>query len=103
MEKRLYRLLNEMNISYITISHRPMLEAMHCKSLSLLGGEEKNYSYKILRTKSELRNLLEMDIRNERMTPKKPKKKGVVDNEETTLKDAEENRSKDYEYILKAI
>ena len=102
MEKRLYRLLNEMNISYITISHRPMLEAMHCKSLSLLGGEEKNYSYKILRTKSELRNLLEMDIRNERMTPKKPKKKGVVDNEETTLKDAEENRSKDYEYILKA-
>ena len=32
MEKKLYFLLSEMEISYITISHRPMLKSLHCKS-----------------------------------------------------------------------
>jgi ABC-type uncharacterized transport system fused permease/ATPase subunit len=62
MERRLYYLLNARNISYITISHRPVLEAMHCKSLCLNGDAEKTYEYKILRTPEELQaGLLDAD------------------------------------------
>ena len=58
MKKYLYLLLNEMDISYITISHRPILEGMHCKLLCINGDTEKTYTYKILRTPEELKEEL---------------------------------------------
>ena len=54
MERKLYLLLNEMGLSYITISHRPVLKQMHCKFLCIRGDEEKSYEYKILQTPEEL-------------------------------------------------
>jgi len=65
MEKYLYLLLNEMNISYITISHRPMLEGMHCKLLCINGDADKTYTYKILRTSEELKAELNAGLRAE--------------------------------------
>eukprot|EP00944_MAST-04C_sp_MAST-4C-sp1_P010415 g10415.t1 len=65
MEKYLYLLLNEMNISYITISHRPILEGMHCKLLCINGDAEKTYTYKVLRTPKQLRKELDAGLRVE--------------------------------------
>ena len=39
MEERLYWLLNLKGITYITISHRPVLEAFHRKILCINGDE----------------------------------------------------------------
>jgi ABC-type uncharacterized transport system fused permease/ATPase subunit len=61
MERRLYHLLNRENICYVTISHRPMLEAMHCKFLCINGDDEKSYTYKTLRTPEELHRTLASD------------------------------------------
>ena len=52
------------------------------------------YSFKILRTKVELKRVLAMDLRNERLTPKK-----VDINTKTSLKEAEEHRSEDYKTL----
>ena len=65
MEKYLYLLLNEMDISYITISHRPILEGMHCKLLCINGDAEKTYTYKILRTPEELKEELNAGLKAE--------------------------------------
>jgi ABC-type uncharacterized transport system fused permease/ATPase subunit len=61
MEKRLYHLLNDEGISYITISHRPMLKAMHCKSLFILGDKDRNYEFKELQSRDDLIRRLQKD------------------------------------------
>jgi ABC-type uncharacterized transport system fused permease/ATPase subunit len=68
MEKQLYYRLNEMGVSYITISHRPMLESLHCKRLCLAGNAEKSYEYTVLRTREELRHSLQA-ARDQLVTP----------------------------------
>ena len=42
MEERLYWLLNLKGITYITISHRPVLEAFHRKILCINGDEVRS-------------------------------------------------------------
>ena len=61
MEKRLYHLLNAQGISYITISHRPMLKAMHCKSLLILGDKDRNYEFRELQSREDLMRRLKKD------------------------------------------
>lgn len=41
MEERLYWLLNSKGITYITISHRPVLETFHRKILCINGDKDK--------------------------------------------------------------
>eukprot|EP00936_MAST-01D_sp_MAST-1D-sp1_P000851 g851.t1 len=53
-EERLYWMLAEKGITYITISHRPVLRAFHRKLLRINGDEAKSYVHEELRTKAEL-------------------------------------------------
>ena len=39
MERRLYRIVNELNITYITIAHRPTLRAYHTRMLAIGDGK----------------------------------------------------------------
>ena len=54
MEKWLYTLLHKLEISYVTISHRPVLRAVHQRMLFLEGGEHKTYQYTVLNDRKEI-------------------------------------------------
>ena len=41
-------------ITYITISHRPVLRSFHLKMLCIHGDKEKSYKYEDLQTRDEL-------------------------------------------------
>ena len=93
MERKLYYLLNEMGISYVTISHRPMLSEMHCKFLCLNGDDDKTYEYKILRNPTELKQNLAKDENKDL----KASSQAMKSDEVVATYQAE--RSKQYDYI----
>ena len=94
MEKKLYFLLSEMEISYITISHRPMLKSLHCKSLVLHGDEAGSFTYKVLRTPDQLKTLL-LNKCGAFKTPKKGDTAGLADDRARSAEEVE--RSVPYE------
>lgn len=65
MEERLYWLLNQKGITYITISHRPVLEAFHRKILCINGDASKTYRYEELQTKYELERHVQQGLRSQ--------------------------------------
>lgn len=97
MERRLYHLLNARGISYITISHRPMLESMHCKSLCVVGDEKKTYRYRVLQSSESLLAYLEKE--DKRAEEKRDHDAEDDDKSERRLAKLQEARSKPYDSL----
>ena len=53
-EEQLYWMLNAKGVTYITISHRPVLRAFHRKLLRINGDAEKTYLYEELQSAEQL-------------------------------------------------
>ena len=58
MERWLYTLLHTLEISYVTISHRPVLRSVHRKMLFLEGGKDKTYQYSVLNDRKDITNYM---------------------------------------------
>ena len=57
MERRLYRICNEANVTYITIAHRPALRAYHDNMLAIGDGRQGFSLSKVDRTAASKRTL----------------------------------------------
>jgi ABC-type uncharacterized transport system fused permease/ATPase subunit len=98
MERSLYLLLNDMGISYITISHRPVLEQMHCKFLCIKGDSDKSYEYKVLRNAKQLKAELQAQQKKLEERAFKGGTQGAGGTEQALMA-FQSNRSKPYGYI----
>jgi ABC-type uncharacterized transport system fused permease/ATPase subunit len=54
MEERLYWILASKGITYITISHRPVLRSFHRKMLCIHGDEAKSFKFEELQSRQQL-------------------------------------------------
>ena len=98
MEKRLYHLLNAQGISYITISHRPMLKAMHCKSLLILGDKDRNYEFRELQSREDLMRRLKKD---NTLSPRGTSLNKSTKSTEQRITELQDKRSERYNFISK--
>ena len=98
MEKRLYHLLNAQGISYITISHRPMLKAMHCKSLLILGDKDRNYEFRELQSREDLMRRLKKD---NTISPRGSSLNKNTKSTEQRITELQDKRSERYNFISK--
>jgi ABC-type uncharacterized transport system fused permease/ATPase subunit len=96
MEERLYWLLAEKGITYITISHRPVLRSFHLKMLCINGDKDKSYSYEQLQSKESLAEHVKTGLA--RYAELKTATTKLDD--ETDMANVLKERSRGFEYVV---